>query len=89
MPQGRVGYRDGDGGVARGLVGAADGEEGAAEGEALGQVVCREERGCRVDLLKGRGTGPLVTEVFSRSRGAHLLSSHPFSSHSKRDGKNT
>ena len=70
----------GEVGAADGEVVAADGEVGAADGEgrvARGQEECREGRGCRVELLKGGGTGPLLTQVFSRIRGARLLSSQP------------
>ena len=51
----------------RGEVGAADGEVGAADGErgvALDQGECREGRGCRVEMIKGGGTCPLLTQVF-------------------------
>ncbi len=64
----------------KGEVGAADGQEGAADGEGgevRGQVVCREGRGCRVEMLKGGGMGPLLTQVFSRIRGARLIGSQP------------
>ena len=68
----------GEGGAADGEVGAAVGEVDAADGEggvARGQEGCGERRGCRVELLKGGGTGPLLTQVFSWIRGARLLSS--------------
>ena len=77
-------------GGADGQVGAADGEEGAADGEGgvtRGQVVCREGRGCRVELLKGGGAGPLLTQVFSRIRGARLLSSQPSFRRAREIGK--
>ncbi len=74
-------------GVADGKVGTAGGKVGAAEGEGgvtRGQVVCREERGCRVESLKSGSAGSLLTQVFSRVRAARLLSSEPSSCRSKR-----
>ena len=66
-----------------GDVGAADGEVGAVGG--------RERGGPRqngMELLKGGDAGPLVTQVFSRIRGACLLSSQPSPRRAREIGKN-
>ncbi len=59
---GEVGAADGEEGAADSEVGAMDSEVGAMDregGVARGQVMCREGRGCRVEVA--RGHGPLLT----------------------------
>ncbi len=76
--------------AADGEVDAADGEVGAADDEggvARGQEECRKGRGCKLKLLKGGGTGPLLTQVFSWIRGARLLSPQFFPRRARELGK--
>ena len=59
-------------------MGGTDGKRGVARG----QDVCREERVCRVELLKGAIAGSSLTQVFPRVRFTKFST---FFSQSKKD----